>query len=105
MQNVKGLEEVEEVEEAKEVEDEERMKKIREIEDRSARGQNSWRKGRYPTPGCFVDVCQKKGDAGASVRIYVKAKGLRGICWEMEERGRKRGAPVRIAFELTCASI
>ena len=105
MQNVKGLEEVEEVEEAKEVEDEERMKKIREIEDRSVRRLEFWRKGRYPTPGCFADVCQKKGDAGASVRIYVKPKGMRGICWVRGAEERKRGAAVRIAFELTCASI
>ena len=32
---------------------------------------------RYPTPGCFVEVCQKKGDAGASVRKCVKNKGDR----------------------------
>jgi hypothetical protein len=29
-----------------------------------------------PTPGCFVDGCENKGDAGAIVRMYVNRKGL-----------------------------
>jgi len=77
------------------------VQKTIEIEDRPARRKIFCRKGRYPTPGCFADVFQKKGDAGASVRIYVKAKGVRKIGWELGVGEEKRGAAVRIALELT----
>src|SRR6266849_2947106 len=97
--------ELEEVEEAWEAEDEEQVQKTVEIEDRSLRRKIFWWRLRYPTPGCFANVCQKKGDAGASVRIYVKARGMGEICLEMEEGERKRGATVRMTFEYTCASV
>jgi hypothetical protein len=30
------------------------------------------------TPRCFADVCKKKGDAGAGMRMYVKQRGIAG---------------------------
>ena len=96
MQNSKELEEVEE---------KGGVKEIKGIEDRGVRGQNFWGKCGYPTPGYFGDVYQKKGDAGASVRIYVKAKKMREICRKTREEERKRGAAVRKKFERTCGSV
>ena len=60
---------------------------------------------KVPPPGYFADVCQKKGDAGASVRMYVKRKTIGKADGEMDrEEGRCRRR-VRKEFERTCGSI
>ena len=43
----------------------------------------------YPMSGCFADVYQRKGDAGARMRIYVNRKELEEICGRA---GKERGA-------------
>jgi hypothetical protein len=38
----------------------------------------------YPTPGCFVEVYQKKEDAGANVRKCLKTREIEIGCFGMD---------------------
>jgi hypothetical protein len=38
-------------------------------------------------PGCFLEVCQTKGDTGTSVRKCVKAKGIESVLIQMQGSG------------------
>jgi hypothetical protein len=48
-------------------------------------------KRRYPYPRCFVEVCQTKGDAGASVRKCVKTGEIQVECFAMVVGVVRRG--------------
>jgi len=42
-----------------------------------------------PSPGVFADVYQKKGDAGVSVRKYVKRKRMKKFYGKTDEKRRE----------------
>ena len=46
----------------------------------------------YPRSGCFADVCQRKGDAGAPMRMYVNWKELEEIAGGQDRSKERRGA-------------
>jgi hypothetical protein len=59
----------------------------------------------YAYPRCFAEVCQRKGVAGASVRMYVKTSRIEDRCFELGAVKRNGGVSVRTYSERTCRSI
>jgi hypothetical protein len=55
---------------------------------------------RTPTPGCFADVYQRKGDAGGTTPMYVNRKELGETC---RRTGRELGAAGRRRNEPECS--
>jgi hypothetical protein len=56
-------------------------------------------------PRCFLKVCQRKGDAGASVRKCVKTNGMENEGFVVGAQKYGRAALARGSIERTCGIV